>query len=270
MEFLKLDRPLVVFDIESTGVNPRSDRIIELAAIRVHPNGGRESKSWLMNPGVKIPEEAIAVHGITNEAVAKCPRFGDVAIEIINFFKGCDLGGFNHTRFDVPLLVEEFLRVGMFFDVDSRRLFDAQRIYHKKEPRDLTAAVKFYCDGEEFTDAHGAEADTAATLRVLEGQFRKYPDLPRDPDELDELLNERDPFNIDRAGRLRWVDGEVAINFGKNKGRKLRELVEREPRFLKWMLKGDFPRDTCAIIQDAMVGKYPAPPPVPPAAEGKI
>lgn len=266
MDFLKLDRPLAVFDIESTGINPRSDRIIELAAIRVEPDGRRVKKHWLLNPGVPIPIESTAVHGITDEAVAHCPKFGDVAAEILAFFQGCDLGGFNHTRFDIPLLVEEFLRVSVTFDVDSRRIIDAQRIFHKREPRDLTAAVKFYC-GEAFQDAHGAEADTEATLRVLEGQFRKYPDLPRDPDELDKLLNERDPFSVDRAGRLRWVDNEVTVNFGKKQGQKVRDLVLADPGFLRWMLRSDFPRDTQEIIRNALEGKWPTPPAVTPSSQ---
>lgn len=266
MDFLKLDRPLVVFDIESTGINPRTDRIIELAAIRVHPDGTRVPRDWLLNPGVPIPIESTAVHGITDSAVANCPKFGDVKAEIDAFLRGCDLAGFNHTRFDIPLLVEEFLRVGMAFDIDSRRIIDAQRIFHKREPRDLTAAVRFYC-GEVFANAHGAVADTEATLRVLEGQFLKYPDLPRDPDELDKQLNERDPFRVDRAGRLRWIDGEVAINFGKKQGQKVRDLVIADPGFLRWILRSDFPRDTQEIIQNALEGKWPQPPAVTPSSQ---
>lgn len=265
MDFLALDRPLLVFDIESTGINPRADRIIELAAIRVHPDGRRESADWLLNPGVPIPIESTAIHGIRDEDVANCPRFGEVAPEIEAYFHGCDLAGFNHTRFDIPLLSEEFLRIGLFFDIDSRRIIDAQRIFHKREPRDLTAAVKFYC-GEDFTDAHGARADTEATLRVLEGQFRRYPDLPRDPDELDKLLNERDPFFVDRTGRLRWVDGEMTINFGKKQGQKVRDLVETDPGFLRWILRGDFPRDMQKLIQDALEGRWPMAPLVTPTS----
>jgi len=266
MDFMKLDRPLVVFDIESTGVNPRSDRIIELAAIKVHPDGRRELKDWLVNPGVSIPIDSTAVHGITDEHVRHCPTFKDIAAEIDDFLRGCDLGGYNHTRFDIPLLAEEFLRVGITFEIESRRIIDAQRIFHKREPRDLTAAVKLYC-GESFADAHGAVADTEATLRVLEGQFRKYPDLPRDPDELDRMINERDPFFVDRAGRLRWVDGEMTINFGKKQGTKVRDLVLEDPNFLKWILRSDFPRDTQDLIRSAMEGRWPTPPAVTPSSQ---
>ncbi len=266
MDLYRMDRPLVVFDIESTGINPRTDRIIELAAIRVDPDGRRTTRDWLLNPGIPIPIESTAVHGITDEAVADCPTFAAIVEDIERFFDGCDLGGFNHIRFDVPMLAEEFLRIGKTFDLDGRRLIDAQRIFHKREPRDLTAAVRFYCE-KDFTDAHGAVADTDATLRVLEGQFRKYPDLPRDPDELDRLINERDPFSVDRAGRLRWVDGEVTIHFGKKQGQKVRDLVIEEPGFLRWILRSDFPRDTQEIIRNALEGRYPTPPAVTPSSQ---
>lgn len=265
--FIRLDRPLAVFDIESTGTNPRTDRIVELSIVVVFPGGRRETHTWLLNPGVPIPVESTAIHGITDEMVARCPHFADRAQSILHVLKGCDLGGYNHTRFDIPILQEEFSRVGIVWDVDSCRIFDAQRIFHKKEPRDLTAAVRYYCSGEELEGAHGAEADAKATLRVLEGQFRMYPDLPRDPDALDTLLNERDPFNVDRIGRLRWLDGEVVINFGKKKGEKVRDLLEKDKNFLKWMMRSDFPLDTRNIIRDIVEkGEWPKPPPVTPSS----
>ncbi len=265
-DFIHLDRPLAVFDIEATGTNPRTDRILELAIVTLFPSGRREVRSWMFNPGRPIPIESIAIHGITDEMVADCPTFAERALSVSQAFEGCDLGGYNHTRFDIPILQEEFARVDMPFDVDGRRIFDAQRIFHKREPRDLTAAVKFYCDGADLVDAHGAEADARATVRVLEGQFRKYPDLPRDPDELDRLINERDPFNVDRAGRLRWLDGEVTINFGKKKGERVRDLVENDKGFLKWILKADFPLDTREIVADILRGKWPSPPAVTPTS----
>ena len=256
---ITLDRPLIVFDIESTGINARTDRIIELAAIRVEPNGTETPGYWLLNPGVPIPEETTAIHGITNEAVRNCPRFSDKALEILVFFGESDLAGFNAGRFDIPMLQEEFARAGITFDPDRRRLLDAQRIYHTKEPRDLTAALKFYC-GVEHTDAHGAEADVRATLNVLLGQFERYPDLPRDMDTLDRTFNQLDPFNADRAGRLRWVDGEVTINFGKKKGTKLRDLATQDPGFLRWITRNDFPMDTRQICENAINGIFPPPP----------
>jgi len=256
---IKLDRPLIVFDIEATGISTRTDRIIELAAIRIEPDGTETQGYWLLNPCVPIPEETTAIHGITDEVVRDCPTFNDKAFEIQRFFGDADLAGFNAGRFDIPMLVEEFTRAGIFFDADRRRLLDAQRIYHTREPRDLTAAVKFYC-GDEHTDAHGAEADARATLNVLLGQFGRYPDLPLDMDALDRTFNPLDPLNADRAGRLRWADGEIVVNFGKKKGLKLRDLVQREPNFLKWIVKNDFPPDTRQICENALAGIYPQPP----------
>lgn len=256
---ITLDRPLIVFDIEATGTGIRTDRIIELAAIRIDPDGTETEGYWLLNPDMPIPEESIAIHGITNEIVKGCPTFKMKALEILTFFGEADLAGYNAGRFDIPMLAEEFNRVGIFFDVDRRRLLDAQRIFHTKEPRDLTAALKFYC-GNEHTDAHGAEADVRATLNVLLGQFQRYPDLPKDIASLDRAFNPIDPFNADRSGRLRWVDGELTVNFGKKKGVKVRDLVMDDPGFLKWMIKNDFPQDTRQICENALRGIYPPPP----------
>jgi DNA polymerase-3 subunit epsilon len=256
---VELDRPLAVFDIESTGISPRADRIIELAVIRIEPDGRETRRTWLVNPTVPIPVETIAIHGITNAAVKDCPTFAQVAADVRDFLAGSDLAGFNLLRFDLPMLCEEFQRAGIAFNPDERRVLDAQRIFHQKEPRDLTAALAFYC-GRDHVDAHGAEADAQATLDVIAGQFRRYPDLPRDVEILDRQFNARDPFNADRTGRLRWVDGEVTVNFGRKKGQRLRDLVRDDPGFLKWMLRGDFPLDTRAIVEAAMNGSYPAPP----------
>lgn len=266
MNFIALDRPLAIFDIEATGLNTRTDRIIEISVVRVTLNNPPMARTWLVNPGVPIPLETIAIHGISDELVKHCPSFGDIADELLEFFRDCDLGGFAIGRFDIPMLEEEFLRVGKFFDANGRRQFDAQRIFHTREPRDLTAALKFYC-GEEHVGAHGAEADALATLEVLKGQFQKYKDLPTDPDELDKLINERDPFNLDRDGKLRWLDGEVTINFGKKKGMKLKDLAQNDPNFLKWILRGDFARDTKDIVSDALEGKWPEPPAVTPSSK---
>lgn len=256
-----LERPLAVFDIEATGISPRADRIVELAIVRLNVDGSRDTKTWLVNPTMPIPEEAIAIHGISNEAVANCPTFKEIAAEVVDFLKECDLAGFNHTRFDIPMLQEEFIRIDVPFNIDSRQIIDAQRIFHQKEPRDLTAAVKFYC-GDAHIDAHGALADTEATLRVLEGQLERYPDLPRDVEGLDRFCNPREPFWVDRLGRLRWVDGEITINFSKKKGQTVRDLVLTDPGFLKWILRNDFPRDMQKIIANALEGIWPEPPPI--------
>ncbi|MBO7206330.1 MAG: 3'-5' exonuclease [Kiritimatiellae bacterium] len=251
MPNLKLVRPLVVFDIESTGVSPRKDRIIELAAIKLMPDGEDISKCWLMNPGVPIPPETTAIHGISDEIVKDCPTFADKAEEIFEFFRGCDLSGFNADRFDIPCLEEEFARIGMAFAPSARKHVDVQRIYHKKEPRDLSAAVRFYL-GRNHDGAHGAEADTRATLEVLKAQMAKYSDLPATVDEMDEFLVPHDPMNADRAGTLRWKDGELTINFGKKKGESLKKLLLNEPNYLKWILKGDFDTEVRMIIKDLL------------------
>ena len=259
---LKLERPLVVFDIESTGVAARKDRIIELAAIKLMPDGTEISQCWLMNPGVKIPPETTAIHGISDEIVKDCPTFADKADEIFAFFEGCDLSGFNADRFDIPCLEEEFARVGKNFAPSSRKHVDVQRIYHRKEPRDLTAAVRFYL-GRDHAGAHGAEADTRATLEVLKAQMAKYDDLPQTVDEMDEYLVPHDPLNADRMGTLRWKDGELTVNFGKKKGESLKKLCFNEPNFLKWMLKGDFDTEVKMIIRDLLDnGRLPPPPKV--------
>ena len=257
MRFLALDRPLAVFDIESTGLNPRTDRIVELAVLRLEPGGARSSRTWLLNPGMPIPLESVAIHGITDEMVRGAPRFEEKAAEILAFFRDCDLGGFGLSKLDVPILEEEFARCGMFFNAAGRRLVDALRVYHRREPRDLSAAMRFYC-GEELEGAHGAAADAAAALRVLEGEFARYPDLPTDPDAFDREINPRDPFNVDREGRFRWVDREATVNFGKKKGAKLRALAAEDPSFLRWISRSDFPLDVRQLASEALAGRFPA------------
>lgn len=257
---LELDRPLVVFDIESTGVNARQDRIIELAAIRVEPDGTETEKCWLLNPGVPIPPETTAIHGITDEIVRNCPTFEEKAEEIAAFFDECDISGFNCDRFDVPCLEEEFARAGRDFAAGARRHVDVQRIYHRKEPRDLSAAVRFYCD-RDHTGAHGAEADARATLEVLKAQMARYEDLPRTTAALDEYLVPRDPLNADRTGLLRWMNGQLCVNFGKKRGIPLTELFIHERNWLKWFAKGNFETDARMIVQNLLdKGCLPAPP----------
>lgn len=256
---IKLDRPLIVFDIEATGISPRADRIVELAAIRIDPDGTETSGYWLLNPTIPIPVETTAIHGITDEIVRDQPTFKDKALDILSFFGDADLAGFNAGRFDIPMLAEEFTRAGISFDADRRRLLDAQRIFHTREPRDLSAALKFYGD-RTHDDAHGAEADVRATLDVILGQFKRYADLPQDMETLDRTFNPIDPFNADRVGRLRWQDGEIIVNFGKKKGAKLRDLVNDDPGFLKWIIKNDFPQDTRLLCENALKGIYPEPP----------
>jgi len=257
---LQLTSPLVVFDIESTGTSPRKDRIIELAAIRVQPDGTEEERCWLLNPTIPIPPETTAIHGITDAIVKDCPTFAEMSKEIFEFFRDATLSGFNADRFDIPCLEEEFARVNMNLGASTRKHVDVQRIYHKMEPRDLSAAVRFYL-GRDHAGAHGAEADTRATLEVLKAQLARYADLPRTVGELDEFLVPHDPLNADRMGTLRWKNGELTVNFGKKKGTSLKQLMLNEPNFLKWMLKGDFDTEVRMIVQDLMEnGRLPPAP----------
>ena len=255
----KLNRPVAFFDIEATGKNPRADRIVELAIIKLMPDGGREEHVFRVNPERPMSAEVIAIHGITDADVKDCPTFAQIAPKVLEILRNCDLGGYNLLHFDIPMLIEEFARLGMKFDDGDRAVVDAQRIYHKREPRDLSAALSFYC-GELHLGAHGALDDVLATIRVLEGQLDRYTDLPQDMESLDAYCNTREPSWVDRSGKLKWADGEVVLNFGKNAGKKLRDYVQFEPSYLKWLLKSDFPRDTKDIVQNALEGKYPAPP----------
>lgn len=257
---IQLNRPLVVFDIESTGISPRKDRIVELAAVKVNPDGTEESRCWLLNPTIPIPKETTAIHGISDEIVKDCPTFAERAKEILAFFEGADLSGFNSDRFDIPCLEEEFARVGRNFGVSQRRCIDVQRIYHKMEPRDLTAAVRFYL-GRDHAGAHGAEADTRATLDVLKAQLAKYPELPKTSEAMSEYLSPKDPNAIGRNKELLWRDGELYVNFGKKKGSKMRDMLFREKNFLEWILRGDFDTEVKAVVRDLLQnGRLPKPP----------
>ena len=260
---IELKRPLVVFDIESTGISPRKDRIVELAAVKVMPDGSEVRQCWLLNPTVHIPEETTAVHGIADEDVRDCPTFADRAREIFAFFEGCDLSGFNSDRFDIPCLEEEFARCAMNFGAGRRKRIDVQRIYHRMEPRDLSAAVRFYLS-RSHEGAHGAEADAAATLEVLKAQLTRaeprYAELPRNADALDEYLVPHDPLNADRNGLIRWKDGEWTVNFGKKRGESLKRIMLNEPNFLRWIMKGDFDTEVRMIAADALEGRLPPPP----------
>ena len=262
---LRLDRPLVFFDIESTGTSPRNDRIIELAAIRLSPDGTEESRTWRVNPGMPIPPESTEVHGITDADVENLPGFAMVAGEVSAFFKDADVAGYNSERFDIPMLEEEFLRCGMAFDMDGRRSVDVQKIFFKREPRDLSAALRFYC-GREHKGAHGAAADARATLDVFRGQLRRYADLPRTVAELEEATVPRDPLNVDRLGTLRWIRGELCVNFGRRKGTSLKELARTDRNYLKWIVAGDFPAEARLVCKRLLDGE-PLPPPPPGAAQ---
>lgn len=251
---LKLKKPLAVFDIESTGMNVCRDRIIELSIIKVLPGGNTEKYNYRLNPTIPITPESSLVHGIYDEDIKNEPTFKDVAQEIHKVFQGCDLGGFNHIKFDVPLLVEEFLRVDIDFDLKNRRLIDAQKIFHLMEKRTLSAAYKFYCN-KELEDAHAAEADTLATLEVILAQIDRYEGQPvidnngktvgiieNNIDLLHKLFNNQ---MVDLAGRIVYnQDGVEVFNFGKHRFRPVEEVLKEEPGLYDWMMRGEFPLDT--------------------------
>lgn len=258
MRRLKHDRPIAFFDLETTGVSPLHDRIVEIAVMRFDP-GAREpvAKTRRLNPGRPIPPEASAIHGIRDADVADSPTFPQVARSLAQFLEGCDLSGFNILGFDLPMLVEEFARAEVEFDLEGRRFIDVQRMFHKLEPRDLTAAVKRYLD-EDHVDAHGAEADVRATFRVLDGMLKQHPTLPRDVLALQEQFNPRAPDRIDATGKLARRNGDVVITFGKHAGKPLTELAVTHRDYLDWILKGDFSVEVKRHVQKTLDAVDPA------------
>jgi DNA polymerase III subunit epsilon len=253
---LKLPRPLVVFDLETTGTDPQRDRVIEMAAIKIWPDGRRDEKVRRFNPGIPIPKEATAIHGITDEDVRNEPPFAKVARGpkgIAAYFAGCDLAGYNVINFDIPMLAAELERVGERLDVTGIAVIDAFRIFINREPRNLTGAVRFYL-GREHAEAHSAAGDVRATVAVIEAQLNRYPDLPDTPLELDGAV--RDPEEVDRRGKLRWIDGEVAVNFGRHKGRTLRWLAREEPDYIRWMIESRVLEDAVHHLHDALIGHF--------------
>lgn len=239
---LKLTRPIIFFDLETTGVNITQDRIVEISIIKVMPNGEEIEKTRRINPEMPIPAEATAVHGITDEDVKDCPTFRQVAKDLAAHFTGCDIAGFNSNKFDIPMLDQELRRAGVKFDFSKARFIDVQAIFHKKEQRNLVAAYRFYCD-KELEGAHSANADTRATYEVLLAQLQKYDDLPSDVQGLaDFACHNR---NIDLIGRLvRDDNGQAIINFGKYKGKPAAEVLKTDPGYYSWIMQGDFPENT--------------------------
>lgn len=243
---LELHRPLCFFDLETTGVNVVSDRIVEIAILKLLPNGNREGKTWLVNPGMPIPKGASDVHGITDDKVADAPLFKQLAAEIYNYIKDCDLAGFNSDRFDIPLLAEEFMRAEVDFDLTRHKTIDVQTIFHKMEKRNLSAAYSFYC-GKDLENAHSAEADTTATYEVLKAQIEKYDELENDVAKLSALSTRRK--SIDFAGFiLADENGDPSFSFGKHKGKKVVEVLHNEPSYFSWLLNADFPLYTKKVL----------------------
>lgn len=244
---LSLTNPIAVFDLETTGVNTSTDRIVEISIHKVFPNGKSETRTHRVNPGIPIPAKTTAIHGISTEDVANEPFFKDLAPNLYIFLNDCDLAGFNSNRFDVPLLVEEFHRAGYDFDVTNRNLVDVQNIFHKKEQRTLVAAYKFYCN-KDLEGAHSAEVDTLATYEILEAQLALYPDLKRDAKSLNDFTRMHNA--VDLAGRfVKNDEGITVFNFGKHKGKDASKVLKAEPSYFGWMMNGDFSQNTKKVLK---------------------
>lgn len=245
---LKLRRPIIFFDLETTGVDTSKDRIVEISLVKVMPDGEEIIKTRRLNPQMHIPAEATAIHGITDEDVKDCPTFAQIAKSLEQFMQGCDFGGFNSNRFDLPVLVEEFLRCGINVDFKKRKFIDVQNIFHKMEQRTLVAAYKFYCN-KDLTEAHSAEADTLATYEVLKAQLDRYPTLENDVNALAEFSARGE--TVDYAGRIVYDDkGNEVFGFGKYKGRSVSEVFATDPSYYTWMMNGDFPLYTKKVITE--------------------
>src|SRR5690554_7843248 len=235
---LKLNRPICFFDLETTGTDITRDRIVEIAILKVYPNGNEESRRWLVNPTIPIPASTSAIHGITDEKVANEPTFAELAPQVYQIIKDADLGGYNSDRFDIPLLAEEMLRAGIDFDMKNKESVDVQTIFHKKEERTLSAAYKFYC-GKTLDNAHSAAADTNATYEIFVSQLQRYDDLPKDIKELSVYTSRKK--SVDFAGFIALnEDGQEIFTFGKHKGALVDDILEREPGYFGWIQNADF------------------------------
>ena len=251
---LNLKKPIVFFDLETTGLNVGVDRIVEISLLKLHPNQKEEIKTFRVNPEMPISEESSAIHGISDEDVADKPTFKQLASEIGRFMEGCDLSGFNLLKFDIPMLVEEFLRVDYDFDLKNKKIVDVQRIFHQMEKRTLEAAYKFYCD-KELTNAHSAEADTVATYEVYKAQIERYEELENDTDFIHEFTGSPSDKMVDIAGRIvKNPEGIPVINFGKHKGKPVEDVLRSDPGYYGWMMRGDFPLYTKKKLTEIKLG----------------
>lgn len=254
MSALQLNRPLVFIDLETTGVNVGTDRIVEIAMVKVQPSGSNDNRTYRINPTIPIPPETTAIHGISDDDVKDSPTFAQLAQDINAFLGGCDLAGYNSNKFDIPVLIEEFTRVNVHFDITGRKLVDVQNIFHKMEQRTLAAAFKFYCN-KDLIDAHSAEADAMATYHVLVAQLEKYESLKNNIDFLSQFSSIQK--NVDLAGRIVLNDkGEATFNFGKYKGRLVKEVFKTDTSYYDWMMKGDFATNTKNVITQIRLKEF--------------
>jgi len=249
---LNIQKPLAIFDLETTGLDVSVDRIVEIAILKISPDGKEEKYEKRINPEMPISAESTSIHGISNEDVKNCPTFSNLADEIAEFIGDADLAGFNSNKFDIPLLAEEFLRVSHPFKTGDRRFVDVQNIFHKMEQRTLVAAYKFYCD-KDLTNAHSADADVIATYEVLKAQIERYEEVENDIEFLAEFSSQNRNKILDFAGRIAEDEnGEAIYNFGKHKGKTIAQIAESEPGYYGWMLNGNFPRYTKAVLKQEM------------------
>lgn len=256
---LVLARPLAFIDLETTGINISSDKIVEIAIVKIMPDGTKLVKRKLINPQMPIPQSASDVHGITDEMVKDAPVFKQVANEVKQFLENCDLGGYNSNRFDIPMLIEEFLRAGLEFSTDNRKNVDVQKVFHMMEQRTLSAAYKFYCN-KNLEDAHSAEADASATFEILEAQVGRYQQLGNTVESITKFTGEDDLVDFSR--RMIKVNGVEVFNFGKHKGKPVAEVLKTEPQYYDWMMKGDFAMNTkqklTEILNRTLLKKIPS------------
>ena len=251
---LKIIKPLCFFDLETTGINVSSDRIVEISVLKIYPNGNKESRTWLVNPGIKIPQEAINVHGISNEMVINEPNFSEIAHEVKSMINNCDLAGYNSDKFDIPLLAEELLRADIDFDLDNIHTIDVQNIFHKMEQRTLAAAYKYYC-GKILDNAHSSKFDTLATYEVLESQLKKYSELENDVKFLSNFSKRGK--NVDPAGFIKLNENEIpCFSFGKHKGKSVEYVMHNEPGYFGWILNADFPMYTKKVLTKLRLEKF--------------
>jgi len=252
---LNLDKPLVIFDLETTGVVINLDKAIELSYMKISPDGKKDLKTYRFNPGIKIPKESIEVHGITNEEVQKYQYFKEYASELLEIFSDCYFGGFNVIGFDLPLLQKEFKEAGLKFEYSTDDIIDSKVIFHTMEKRDLTAAYKFYCD-KDHIDAHSAEGDVIATAEILASQLLKYPEI-KDREFLASMHSQKDDRYVDSERKFYWRDGEAMFAFGKHRDRSLKRVAAQDPTFFTWMLSADFNPEIKEIANNALNGIFP-------------
>jgi len=250
---INLVRPICFFDLETTGINISKDRIVEISVLKIFPNGNKESKTWLVNPKIPIPNEVSNIHGITDDMVVNEPSFDSIGVYVKEMIDKCDLGGFNSNKFDIPLLAEEFLRNEIDFNLENVKCIDVQNIFHKMEKRTLGAAYQFYCQ-KDLIDAHSSKADTLATFEVLEAQIQKYSELENNVDFLSDFSSRNK--SVDLAGFIIYnKDNIPCFSFGKHKGKTVDYIIENEPGYLGWILNSDFPMYTKKILTKLRLSK---------------